>query len=1225
MKIVVGLLLFALVVAGAVWAWVAGVGTGKPPQAEIAPLLKQKNVALAELENNRLAEAIAPLREIAKAAPRDRFAWQNLAVAGLLAAEGIDRRREAEKFADAMAAAGEGVDGLERLIPGRPVTYYLRGVRLRREGKNREAYDLFVQAARVSDDTPEPDAGLGDAGGLSDDAATYWYAAFLALKDSQDETERSLGRSALFAAVGAAPRNLAVYPEAILEAAEHEPDKLPELLKQSKEVVETVRAEVKQRNRIDLVELLEQAEELIASGEEAKVRQAVGRLRGWVNVVRAQPLFASDRRDLDPNLLEFVRLDFGERFYDAYAPAEYAAFGPITFDAEPLDENIAAVAASDTQRDGSAEVVTLRTDVTAFSVEALGSEYAAEGDFAGLLLADLDNDFAENSVVDINSVEGVTECRTTDVDVLLYGQGGLRVLLNKLADGLRSLEPVEDETLASVRGVTVAAIADVDAEGDLDIVADTADGVRLFLNRGDATFEEAPFEIIGGPVFGVRRMIPADLDRDVDVDVLLCVDSKRPVAYLENLRHGRMRLRTLPQGLRPGETATDVALLDADANASWDILLTTDQRGQLLRSFTFGPADWKVVDVSDVDIKGRVAAGDFDNDGLQDVLSAAGLHRGVRGEPFLQPAEPVAGLPADLAGAEVADLDGDGKLDAVTLGEGGAAVRLSNTSAEVGNHAVVTLLAQQQQGGRPTESGRVNAYGVGSTLEVRAGGRFVPAVVGGPGTHVGLGAIEEPDSLRSIWTNGIPQNVLKPGVNVTLCERQKLTGSCPYLYAWDGERFVFVTDCLWNAPIGLQLADGVQAVPRHWEHLLLPGRFVAEKDGRVELRMTEELWEAAYFDKVRLRAVDHPAGTHLHTNEKVGPPELAEERLFAFEDVTPAASVRAVYADGRVRDLTAETRERDGVFARPWRSKVTQGYVEPVGLEIDVPAEAKHLVLTGWLRPTGTSLNVALSNDPRYEGPKPPMLRVRDGSPEAVDPGRRVGRSTDPVVVQVSRPAREAAGRPVPTMADLPLDGWSEGVFVGFPGGKTKSIVVPLPPHSGGGEIRTVRLDTSMEFSWDFVASAGGGDADRTQHECELLSADLRYRGFSRHLPERAGGPEDYDYADVSADAAWPPMRGRFTRFGDVRELLSDADDRLAVIGQGDEIALSFAAPPPPPEGWVRDWVITCVGWDKDADLNTLYGESSEPYPTLDTVEYPDWHAFEGRADAEFQTRRQVP
>ncbi len=36
--------------------------------------------------------------------------------------------------------------------------------------------------------------------------------------------------------------------------------------------------------------------------------------------------------------------------------------------------------------------------------------------------------------------------------------------------------------------------------------------------------------------------------------------------------------------------------------------------------------------------------------------------------------------------------------------------------------------------------------------------------------------------------------------------------------------------------------------------------------------MTEELWEAGYFDKVQLIAVDHPADVEIYTNEKVGPP-----------------------------------------------------------------------------------------------------------------------------------------------------------------------------------------------------------------------------------------------------------------------------------------------------------------------------------------------------------------
>ena len=31
------------------------------------------------------------------------------------------------------------------------------------------------------------------------------------------------------------------------------------------------------------------------------------------------------------------------------------------------------------------------------------------------------------------------------------------------------------------------------------------------------------------------------------------------------------------------------------------------------------------------------------------------------------------------------------------------------------------------------------------------------------------------------------------------------TGSCPYLYAWDGNQFKFVTDILGAAPLGLPL------------------------------------------------------------------------------------------------------------------------------------------------------------------------------------------------------------------------------------------------------------------------------------------------------------------------------------------------------------------------------------------------------------------------------------
>ena len=82
-------------------------------------------------------------------------------------------------------------------------------------------------------------------------------------------------------------------------------------------------------------------------------------------------------------------------------------------------------------------------------------------------------------------------------------------------------------------------------------------------------------------------------------------------------------------------------------------------------------------------------------------------------------------------------------------------------------------------------------------------------------------------------------------------------------------------------------------------------------------------------------------------------------------------------------------------------------------------------------------------------------------------------------------------------------------------------------------------------------------------------------------------------------------MDGRFTRLGDVRDLLTEDDDRLLVIGSGDDVALEFAAPDDPPPGWRRDFLIRNVGWDKDADLQTVYGQTVEPLPYRAMSRYP--------------------
>jgi hypothetical protein len=125
--------------------------------------------------------------------------------------------------------------------------------------------------------------------------------------------------------------------------------------------------------------------------------------------------------------------------------------------------------------------------------------------------------------------------------------------------------------------------------------------------------------------------------------------------------------------------------------------------------------------------------------------------------------------------------------------------------------------------------------------------------------------------------------------------------------------------------------------------------------------------------------------------------------------------------------------------------------------------------------------------------------------------------------------------------------------------------------------------------------------------------ADLRYRGFSMtnyldpDAPTRRPQPEIPDYDRLmAAKTLWLDLVGYYTRFGDVRPLLEQIDDRYVILNAGDEIALSFAAPAEPPAGQVRDFVFVSDGWEKDGDFNTAYSETVQPLPSHDYPEYAD-------------------
>ncbi|MCG8650270.1 MAG: FG-GAP-like repeat-containing protein, partial [Pirellulales bacterium] len=432
--------------------------------------------------------------------------------------------------------------------------------------------------------------------------------------------------------------------------------------------------------------------------------------------------------------------------------------------------------------------------------------------------------------------------------LLAFGPEGAQIIS---VDGRPNTAPSDRLRLAThqsgledVSGILAAAAGDLEGDGDLDLVLATeTDGVRLFVNRGDRSFFEIEYQ--RGEFENedpVTAMIIADLDRDLDLDIITVHAKSGRVGQLENLLHLQFRGRFFKEiPLIKGVSFVSVA--DVDANVSWDLVLGGEEQSAIVFSQTAEASIWTVdrVETSDQPAGAGLLA-DFDNDSWSDLISSAGQTLSY-GDPYGAPAVTWSDLissagqthlqrigpwgfdaPVSLASspfrqAGLANFNSDGKVDFVCL-RGQSVEICTNTTSTAGHFINVRFLGIRDNA---ANSGRVNHYGVGSVLELRFGPHYRSQIITSPVTHFGLGVYDQPSSIRIIMPNGLTQTIRDPGIDTLVEEKQQLKGSCPYLYAWDGQKFVFITDCLWAAPLGLQVARGVVAKDRPWEYLKVEG------------------------------------------------------------------------------------------------------------------------------------------------------------------------------------------------------------------------------------------------------------------------------------------------------------------------------------------------------------------------------------------------------------------
>ena len=724
-----------------------------------------------------------------------------------------------------------------------------------------------------------------------------------------------------------------------------------------------------------------------------------------------------------------------------------------------------------------------------------------------------------------------------------------------------------------------AAMADVDHDGDLDLfVAGGRAGAPSLLlrNNGDGTFADVTAAAgVAGSGHAVA-VIPTDYDNRRDVDLLVVAGGSPPKLF-RNLRDGSFRDAAAGAGLDVKGDFASVAAGDVNKDGFTDfffggrtgpgMFILSDGRGR----FAARPPV--------PGTEGALAAQfiDYDNDGLLDLvtLTAAGLrvHRNVGDGWADVSGRAAAGVALKAGAAGVAllsgDLDGDGDTDLLARAGTGALSFLRNDGGSRNPSVRVGL------------AGKVsNRGGVGAKVEVRAGSlrqraeTYAATPAPAPADVVfGLGRRERADAVRVLWPSGVVQAeaelgvAAKPGAPVALTvpvtELDRKPSSCPYLYAWNGERFEFVTDFMGGGELGYWAAPGLRAAPDPDEYVRLRGDQLKAKGGRFELRVTNELEEALFFDRLQLVAVTHPSGVEVYPNEGLGNPTGGRFKLYR----TSAARPPLAATDDHGHDVLERLAHMDRRYPDDFALRSLRGYAEEHALTLDLgnsPAP-RVLLLTGWTDYAFSSDNVAAAQ--QGLSLKPPALQVKD-----------------------------AGGR------------WRTVIEnVGIPVGRPQTVVVDLTGKFLSAS-REVRVVTNMRIYWDqiLVAETGGGPAPRVER-LEAAVAELRPRGFSAEVTPDGREPFGYDYSRVSEASPWKTLTGRYTRFGDVRELLAGADDMFVVSSPGDELSISFdaAALKPLPRGWARTFLLYAEGYSKEMDINSASPHEVAPLPFRRMKGYP--------------------
>ncbi len=403
--------------------------------------------------------------------------------------------------------------------------------------------------------------------------------------------------------------------------------------------------------------------------------------------------------------------------------------------------------------------------------------------------------------------------------------------------------------------------------------------------------------------------------------------------------------------------------------------------------------------------------------------------------------------------------------------------------------------------------------------------------------------------------------------------------SCPFLFTYNGSDFQFVVDVstpgnlaggisrdLWKTNPFYKDPISTYANPKFDVKIPTGGLVPRNINGEsyYDIKITSELNEVDYLDSTSLEVVDHSVDVNVF-------PDYRNNGI--IHSIRKDAQAPISVKDQNNVSVSDEISSVDNIY---WHSDKTATPSYLTIKLVDGPSTPNNLKLAIKRVKEGSASGVGGAGD---------KLQYKNASGNFVDVPNKYN------IFTVTRDgASHSAKNPANIYGDADVK------IIDLSGLTIKD-----------NEIRLITTSDVKQWDIDWLAVDTSADEEIKTTNLTPYYADLNSRGVSKQIFMNPSDPTMKvtmpDFNQIAKTfGAGTPLTGMATKYGDVKTLLSTADNKFVIMVQGDQLSLKYSIPSIT-ANTERDFIYHT--WDYHKAYNNATGDTITPLPFNEMTRYP--------------------